>query len=222
MAKIVVGHKKEQDLNEVKNMTLEMFDQVIKMLDLSINLLESPENENAIRIIEEDVITDDIQNDIIVEINNVIIIHQPKAIDLRLVLGTYQLIADLERIGDYCKTFAKTLIKTDLDERKQQQIVEIILKELSVRMKETRVAYDKTDHNLAKIIAKRDTEIDDGVKNLRDDIIKKLKESRDEKEIKALTRILSLATIFDRSGDHIVNICEQISYIKKGQIYHYS
>lgn len=222
MVKLIVGGKKEEELNLIKSNTIDMFNQIEKMLELSKILLDTNDNTLALELIEEDRYTDDLQNDLIVEINNFIVIEQPKAIDLRMVLGTYQLIGDLERIGDYCKGFAKTLIKTDIDEKKHQNLILKIFDILLSRLKEVQIAYAKVDHTMAKMIAKRDEEIDTLSKNLIKDLTEKLAETTDVTEIKSLIRVITLAKQFDRAGDHLVNICEQISYISKGQIYHYA
>ena len=87
---------------------------------------------------------------------------------------------------------------------------------------ETRAAFKDENHQLAKMIAKRDEEIDLLSNKLVADINKLLEESLDKTEVKAYTRILILAKTFERAGDHLVNICEQVSYIEKGQIYHYA
>lgn len=222
MTRVVVGKRKEDELKRIKSGTIDMFNQIEKMLELAKILLETSDNSLALQVIEEDKYTDDLQNDMIVEITNFILIEQPKAIDLRVVLGTLQLVGDLERIGDYCKSFAKTMIKSDIEERKHQKLVEKILGKLLKRVGETKVAYQTLDHPLAKNIAKRDEEIDELTSDLTKDVNKQLEETSDPNEIKAFTRIILLAKTFERSGDHIVNICEQISYINKGQIYHYS
>lgn len=222
MNKINVGRQKEEDLESIKKSTLDMFSQIEKMLELSKILLENNDNKLALELIEEDQYVDDNEDDVIIEINNFIITYQPVASDLRRVLATYQIVSDLERIGDNFKTLAKNFLKSDIDEKKHQKMVNEILNEIKIRIKETKEAYSTTNYPLAKSIARRDKDIDNLTKKLIDDINKKLVETEDIKEIKAFTRLLLLAKFFERSGDHLVNICEEIAYIKKGQIYHYS
>ncbi len=222
MADIKLGNKKDKDLKNIRDLTLEMFDEVKKMSEMSKDLLKSNDNELAVQIIEEDENVDTLQNDIIVEINNFIVIHQPNTRDLREVLGAYQLISDLERIGDYFKSFAKTLIKSTIEERKQQKLVEKTLYEIDIRILETKEAYKTVNHTLAKMVAKRDSEIDKLTQDLIKETNKKLSQTNDINEVKVYTKIILIAKNLERSGEHLVNICEQISYISKGQLYHYS
>ncbi len=220
--KIIVGSRKEQGLENLKAMTVDMFLQLEKMIDLSKILLDTNDREIALQIIEEDDYMDDFLSDITIEISNYIIKEQPIAIDLRICLGTLKLVLDLERIGDYFKNFAKFTLKEDLDSKTQQNLVSDLLSQIQLRTVEVKAAYMNLDHKAAKQIAKRDREIDELTGKLLDNVNKKLIKANNDNDVKSLARIIKLARTFERSGDHLVNICEQISYINRGQIYHYS
>ncbi len=220
--KIIVGSRKEQGLENLKAMTVDMFLQLEKMIDLSKILLDTNDREIALQIIEEDDYMDDFLSDITIEISNYIIKEQPIAIDLRICLGTLKLVLDLERIGDYFKNFAKFTLKEDLDSKTQQNLVSDLLSQIQLRTVEVKAAYMNLDHKAAKQIAKRDREIDELTGKLLDNVNKKLIKANNDVDVKSLARIIKLARTFERSGDHLVNICEQISYINRGQIYHYS
>lgn len=220
--KIVVGSRKEQGLENLKAMTVDMFLQLEKMIDLSKILLETNDREIALQIIEEDQYMDDFLSDITIEVSNYIIKEQPIAADLRICLGTLKLILDLERIGDYFKNFAKFTLKEDLESKSQQNLVSDLLNLIHLRAIEVKAAYVNLDHSAAKQIAKRDKEIDDLAGKLLENVNKKLVKANSESDVKLLSRVIKLARMFERSGDHLVNVCEQISYINRGQIYHYS
>lgn len=222
MAKVRIGKRKEQSLNDIKNKTVVMFDEILKMMEMSEVLLENNDRNLALDIIEEDLYLDQLQKDLVIDINLLIVLEQPKAGDLRLVMGTFGLSSDLERIGDYCKNFAKMMLKTEIDQRKHQKLVASLFKELRQRIEETKEAYEKLDHNMSKLIARRDRDIDNLSAKLVADVNILLMDVEDQDEIKSLTRVLMLAKTLERAGDHLVNVCEQISFIEKGQIYHYS
>ncbi len=220
--KIVVGSRKEQGLENLKAMTVDMFLQLEKMIDLSKILLETNDREIALQIIEEDDYMDDFLSDITIEISNYIIKEQPIAVDLRVCLGTLKLILDLERVGDYFKNFAKFTLKEDFESKTQQNLVSDLLNQIQLRTVEVKSAYINLDHKMAKKIAKSDREIDDLATKLLENVNKKLVKANNDADVKSLARVIKLARTFERSGDHLVNICEQISYINRGQIYHYS
>lgn len=219
---IVVGSRKEQGLENLKAMTVDMFLQLEKMIDLSKILLDTNDREIALQIIEEDTYMDDFLSDITIEISNYIIKEQPIAVDLRVCLGTLKLILDLERLGDYFKNYAKFTLKEDIESKTQQDLVSELLVQIQLRTVEVKSAYVNLDHKAAKQIAKRDREIDELTGKLLDNVNKKLTKATKEEDVKSLTRVIKLSRMFERSGDHLVNICEQISYINRGQIYHYS
>lgn len=217
-----IGSKKEQGLDNLKAMTVDMFLQLEKMIDLSKILLDTNDREIALQIIEEDAYMDDFLSDITVEISNYIVNEQPVGEDLRLCLGTLKLILDLERIADYFKNFAKFSLKEDIESKTQQSLVSELLNQIQTRSIEVKIAYINCDHKNAKIIAKSDKEIDELTKKLIENVTEKLTLASTRAEVKSLSRVINLARMFERSGDHLVNICEQISYINRGQIYHYS
>lgn len=222
MKKIITGRKKEKELEKIATMCASMFTQVAKMLEISGLLLENTDTSLALDLMEEDKYTDELQSDIIIEVNNFIITQQPKAVDLRLALGTYLLVGDLERMGDYCKNLAKIIIKNNALNSKFLKQLNEINNILIERIEDTKNAYDKMNHAMAKAVGKKDEIIDDLTRELSDDVNLELTKTNDPDEVSSLTKIIILAKLFERSGDHLVNICEQISYIQKGQIYYYS
>lgn len=219
---INVGERKEKNVDHLKDQASEMFDQLSKMLSLSLILIKDGDNVLAVNIIEEDDYLDNLKQELMSEINYFIIREQPKAGDLRLALSTYSLCSDIERIGDYFKNFAKMMLKTGIQSETHRTIVLNLFQELVLRIEETQLAYMTSNHELAKSIAKRDSEIDDATNKLIDDVNERLTKSLDYEEVKTLTRVLTFAKTIERAGDHLVNICEQISYMEKGQIYNYN
>lgn len=216
-----IGTRKEKELDDIKNQILEMFDQIIKMTEISIIMFENNSSELALDLIDEDLNLDQQQNDLIVSVNYFILREQPKAIDLRVALAAHTISYDLERIGDYFKNFAKMSLKAEVDDEQKKLIISLV-NLISGKIKELKDIYMNVDHKGAKKLAKEDIEIDNLSAMLVSEAVDTLRTSLEEKEAKDLTRIIVLAKAFERAGDHIVNVCEHISYVNKGQIYHYS
>ena len=89
-------------------------------------------------------------------------------------------------------------------------------------MSETKIAFDQLSHNLASSIARRSEEREITIKKFTDDINELLVSANTYDDVKALTRTLSMSKNFDRTFAHLVVICEQISYIVNGQVFHYN
>lgn len=217
-----VGMRKDKQLAQIKDSTKEMFEQIEKMIDLTIILYENNSTGIAMEIIDEDNYLDHLHKDVIVEVNHFIIREQPKAIDLRIALGTYKLATDLVRLGDYFKGYAKLqLHELELNEKQKKIFLENITI-LKQQLNETKIAYIKVNHQLAKVIAKRDEGIKARTQKIITELTKDLiNETRVEEIDKTVKIIIQIRTL-SRANDHLINICEQISYIANGQIYHYS
>ncbi len=219
---ISIGKRKEKMLAEIQEISKEMFEQIEKMIDMTIILYENSSTEIAMEIVDEDRFLDQLQKDLIVEINHFIIREQPKATDLRVALGTFSLSGDLERLGDYFKGYAKLHLKDlELNEKQKRIFLEnvAILKQQLV---ETKTAYLTQNHQLAKIIAKRDEGVKTRTNKIIEELSKELAKETDANEIKKLVKLIIRIRTLSRANDHLINICEQISYIVNGQIYHYA
>lgn len=219
----LLGQRKEELIGEIQDSILVLFDQADKMLELSIICLEQEMSKKiALDIIEEDQELDSLQGDLLIEINNFIIREQPIAKDLRFALGCNNLSFDLERMGDYTKNFAKSLIKVEGDFKGYEDILLQIMKILQDRLRNVRELFINYNHKQNKILAKGDEQIDDLVRNIFSQINTDLVNEENRMEIKKLTRVYALAKIFERYGDHLVNLCEILGYIEKGKLYHFS
>lgn len=220
--KITLGKRKDEGLEVIQNMVIDMFTQLETMIELSKILLETNNREIAVQIVDEDKNMDDMMSDLTIEISNFITREQPLAQDLRMSVGNLRIISDLERMGDYFKNFAKFTLKVEVNSKTQYQILTELINQIFDRVVELRKIYLEINHKEAKSLAKRDEEIDILARDLIANVNEKLRKENDLDEIKSLTRVVMIARTFERSGDHIVNICENISYINKGQIYHYA
>ncbi|MFV0289030.1 MAG: phosphate signaling complex PhoU family protein [Mycoplasmatales bacterium] len=220
--KLKLGKRKEEGIKLIKNMVNDMFIQLETMSELSKILLESEDKELALQIIDEDKNMDDMMSDITIEISNFITREQPFAQDLRIAISSLGIITDLERMADYYKNFARFILKGEVNSTTQNELLNLILDELLIRINKLQIIYDEFDHQAAKELAKKDIEIDNITKELTKNINEKLIKAVEFDEVKNLTRILLITKVFERAGDHLVNVCEHISYINKGQIYHYS
>lgn len=217
---LVLGRRKEELLNQMNDSLLEMFLQYEKMLELTKMVVETNDREIAINLIEEDSYMDQLQNDLIIDVNTFILKEQPKAMDLRIAMATYAISFDVERLADYLKNIGKYVLKencvlTDFDKR-----VIYILQEIEVKMTDLKEIWKNFDHRGARELAKADEKIEKYLKKLEDEIYDEFK--KEDANYLALARIYSTSRSLRRTNDHITNICEHISYIKKGQLYHYS
>lgn len=219
---IQIGKRKEKRLSELKAKIDKMFDINIQMVELASEFLQTNDNNIALKIIDLEPMTDQMQQEIIVDVNSILVTEQPKARDLRLTLGIFVIASELEIIGDYYKKLAKNMLKTELPERKQQKLVASLVNESCTSLIETKKAFDTLSHNLASNIGGRSEETETKLKSFNKNINELLVDANNYDDVRALTRALSISKSVERTFAHITVICEQISYIVKGQVFHYA
>ncbi len=221
MRNLKLGTRKEKRLTDLKEKVDQLFDINIKMIYLTQELLENSENDVALKIIDLEEVNDQKQQEIIVLVTNILITEQPKASDLRLILGIFAIANELEIIGDYYKKLAKNFLKTELTERKHQKMVNKLIRKSEKDLEETKIAFDQLSHDLACSIARNSEDNDLLTRKFTDDINHLLIDANNYDEVKALTRVLNISRYFERTFAHLIVICEQISYIVNGQVFHY-
>ena len=147
--------------------------------------------------------------------------EQPVAHDLRQIVSTLKSTKELERIGDYAAHLAEassTLFGEKTIESFPRQVPARIrqMLEISIRMiKDTMAAFGTEDVELCRRIMSRDDEID----GLYLEVIKDfISEMRQEPEHAAqLNTLVFISKYIERLADHIINICEEIIYMRTGE-----
>lgn len=171
----------------------------------------------ALKIIEDDQYINGIEaeiNDLSIQI---LALLQPVAKDLRTVIAAIKIATELERIGDYAKNIASVLVKSNarLFENELVRTHFILMHQQVLRMLDSSMnALQKSSSEQAFIVGKEDKKVDSYVSSL-------LQKLNDEKsmDFEQGIFIMKIVRNLERSGDHIMNICEQVIYLDKG--YHY-
>ncbi|MBN1675119.1 MAG: phosphate signaling complex protein PhoU [Kiritimatiellae bacterium] len=206
----------DEGLNELKRRLLtmgaiaeEMVHGIIATLvDRDVHLLEKIETS--------ELELDRFQKEIDDETVRLISVYTPVAKDLRLLLMTARLNAELERIGDQTfnilKVFVTLLEQGPLDPLLDLPRMAGIVEEMVHRALNAFV--DGSEREAMKVIA-----MDDRVDNLNDEIFNELV-ARMHADPACVSRALGLilvARAFERIADHAVNIAEDTVYAARGQ-----
>ena len=143
-------------------------------------------------------------------------IFTPVAADLRGLLMTTRIAAELERIADktvdigfYAKTlFKEPPLKPLIDIPRMAEIAAAMLKDVLD-------AYTERSAEKALEVIQTDDDVDD----LNDQLFRELM-THVQGDVKAVNRVLELVLIarsYERIGDHAVNIAEDVVYMVRGQ-----
>lgn len=154
---------------------------------------------------------DKLEEGIEASVFDLLALQQPMASDLRLVVSTLKITADLRRIVGLSVNIAKISgrmegghVKPLIDTKKMADIAAFML-ENSLRAFETR------DVELARVAAGRDEEVDRLFYAVWVELIEMM--AKDTSIISKATNLLFLIRYLERIADHCCNICESVVYL---------
>lgn len=144
---------------------------------------------------------------------NLLALFNPLAVDLRLILATLKINANLERIGDTAEGIAglildaATPIETDL--LTQSRVLEMYDNAL-LMLAEIKKAYLENDTRLAKAVMKKDKVLNKINRNTDAITVTYIKSHPDN--IDQSLKMAGIIRKLERIGDHITNIAEEMVF----------
>lgn len=207
--------KIDTELTAMEMNVLKMGQKVIVMHEKVVEVLNQPDREKELAIVQADDIINHLEEEVNDQAVRSLALLSPVASDLRKVVADIKIASELERIGDYAKNIAIFLIKNDaLDSsiRKYGMAMEQAFIEM---LKDTMTAYEQRDLEMAFEIPERDKSIKDLYYKLKEKVTNK----DDAKFLEHIFEISSMLRNMERAGDHTKNVCEHIIYMVKGQHY---
>lgn len=207
--------KIEKELDEMEAAIAKMGRKVIAMHEKVLQIVENPNKEVALNIIQ----SDDFVNHLEEEINDLAVgalaLLSPVASDLRRVVAGIKIASELERIGDYAKNIGVFMIKHEQVDSVVLEYAQQMEKSFLQMLETTMEAYVNKDGEKAFEIPEMDEEID----QLTNELNTKLRSFTDIDQLKHALSVGSMLRSVERAGDHTKNICEHIIYLVKGQHY---
>ncbi|EJJ27390.1 MULTISPECIES: phosphate signaling complex protein PhoU [unclassified Rhizobium] len=206
----------DDDLKFLSRRISEMGGLAEQMVGEAVRALVNGDTALAQKVISDDVILDHAER----EINDKAIVtiarRQPMASDLREIMGSIRIAADLERVGDLGKNTAKRVIAVQSTgvPRKLARGLEHLSELALVQLKEVLDVYTTRSADKAKSIRERDDEIDAMYTSLFRELLTYMME--DPRNITSCTHLLFCAKNIERIGDHATNIAETIYYMATG------
>lgn len=194
------------------------------IVEMSIeNMIEAFKKEDKILaqdIIKNDRLINEYERTIESRAFSLFLRQQPIATDLRKVTSALKIVTDLERIGDQSADIAEILIRIQ-DDHPYHTIEHIpaMAKKVKMMVREAVDAFVKEDIILANQVKKNDDEVDSLFKKVKNDVVEILKEGLEPAD--SCLDYLMIAKYLERIGDHAVNICEWIEFMKTGKVNDY-
>ena len=190
---------------------------VIQAIENCVTAFKNQNFDLAKEIIENDKAINNVERSIESKCLSLILKQQPVASDLRDVSTALKVVTDLERIGDQSADIAELIL--EIDEQNSFLMVEHIPKMANIAIKMVTNALTAFhEHNVEKamIVKQSDQEMDRLFEEVKNELIKIVKEDKDNVDISI--HFLMIAKYFERIGDHVVNICEWIEFSQTGRL----
>lgn len=144
-------------------------------------------------------------------------LHQPTAIDLRLIMTAIKIVTDLERIGDQAVNIAQRALELHTEVQLKPYVDLPRMAEKAQRMvKESLDAFVHRDPELARRVCAADSEVD----ALKEQIFRELLTfmMQDPKTIPRAMRLILISRFMERIADHATNIAEMVIYMAEGRL----
>lgn len=206
----------DKDLESITGTLDHLLDLLNQSFSMVEDVIEHPDKQLVEQISAHDYKINHLDHLTERKVTSMLALRQPLAIDLRYVISALKVSANLERMGDKCKSIIKKIshLDTELDNKTKNSLLEMlkIAQEMTIN-----AIFAFNEHNLekSKLVLKQDDQIDELYENLFS-IVEG--ESFDQQQVKNIINILFIAKSFERLADHAANIAEMVQYVVSGEI----
>lgn len=207
----------EQSLQRLQDEVLVLGSMVERAITDSVETLRRRDLEGARRLIAGDRTVNEKRFAIEADALTLIATQQPIAGDLRTLAAVLEIIAELERMGDYAKGIARINFMLG-DEPFIKPLVDIprMAEKAQNMLHQALEAFVQRDADLARSIPAHDDEVD----NLYNQVYRELLTHimADPRKIDQVTYLLWVAHNLERTADRVINICERVIFTVTGEM----
>ena len=205
----------DDQLASLTSMISQMAGMAESQFEAAMIAMETRDDDLAIETKAKDKIIDQLERDIEALAINMIAKWQPMANDLRYIVSSLRVAADIERLGDYSKNMAKRT--TALNQVAVVPMTKSILrigKLVQVMMHNVFDAHLQMNTEKAIAVWEADAEVDNLYTSLFRELLTYMME--DPRHITPCTHLLFIAKNMERMGDLATNIAETVYYLVEG------
>ncbi len=210
-----------REVDNLKSEIVGLATRVEEALRGAVKSLITRDSRMAEQVIRDDNVIDAIEVDIEEECLKIMALHQPVAIDLRVVVAILKINNDLERIGDLAVNIAERAadlskcepVPTQFDFKKMGEKVQAMLRK-------SLDALVSMEPELSLEVLKSDDEIDAIHRQMYEQIKAEIALRPDK--VDYYIQLLAVSRNLERVADHATNISEDVIYLAEGQIIRHS
>jgi phosphate transport system protein len=205
----------QEELDGVNATLIEMAGLVKVAMENASTALLTADLTLAEKVIAEDLVIDQIQHDLDAKTISLIAQQGPVATDLRTLVTSLRMSADLERMGDLAHHIAKSA--------RMRYPATAVPPELSLTIEEMSRVCSKIIEKVAVVMKNRDTEQalevekdDDEIDSLHRKIIQTLLDPSWKHGVETAIDMTLLSRYYERCADHAVSIARRVYFLVTG------
>jgi phosphate transport system protein len=207
----------QKEMTELKERVLRMCAAVERQVVLSVLALGERDAGLARQVIARDPDIDRMEVELEEDALHILALHQPVAIDLRVIVASVKINADLERIGDLAVKIAERAeyLATQSDVSDRFDFAGMAGK-VMVMFRGALDAFVRLDVKAAREVCTADDEVDDMNRAMYDTVKDGIQTRSADANV--LLHLLSVSRHLERIADHATNIAEEVVYVVTGDI----
>jgi len=210
----------EQEINSLRQDIIEMWRMTISQVYNAGEAILSFDKDLAMQVSMRERKIDAFELKIDSECENIIALHQPVAIDLRLVLAVLKINSNLERIADFAYGISRILLANPslildaelINDSKLNSMIQQVNKMLAQGLE----AFETEKPQIAAAIFSEDYQVDEINANVSRKIAEYIKKNP-ERAYECL-QLMGVFRKLERIGDHCSNIAEEIFFFTDAKI----
>ena len=203
-------------MEQLRRALLVMGQQVERSIRGSVNALGQHDVAAAEVVLRQESEVNRMHRDIDDSCLRLLATEQPVATDLRQIVGTLNVIGQLERIGDLAVHVAS--VAQRLAPEQFSRGVSAIMQmadEACAMIRDSLQAFVTQDEAAAEQVSARDRKVDEIYANIFRDLLSFMMENT--RNVAQASSLLFVAKQLERSGDHSTNICEAVIFVTTGK-----
>ena len=182
----------------------------------SIESLQRRDGDLALQVIAGDAAIDEQETRIEEECLKILALHQPVAIDLRLIVAAIKINSDLERMADLAEDIAeRTLHLAGLPAFPVPDKLQSMTELTSQMVRESLDAFITLDPALARRVCRKDDEVDRYNAEIIEELLESMKTS--SALLEPGVSMFSATRHLERIADHATNVAEDVIYYVEGR-----
>ena len=199
----------DRELSDIEARVIELFTMVVEDLPKATDILLSGTAEKVRALAERDRVIDALYPEIEDLVDREILLQQPVAGDLRLLVSVLRVVPELERSHDLVVEIARRashILGDDLTPR-SRALVEQMGTLASEMWREAVDCWCERDRSAAVALSERDNEMNE----LYASLIAEIASGR--MTVPVTMEMTLVARFYERLGDHAVNIARRVAYL---------